>query len=84
LVERIKHSTIPLPHPSYICFLRDVGVLHGVREVRRESERSLQFSKEWENIVTVSTPCRLLICINIVVLLDEIISYLVLKCFSFS
>jgi hypothetical protein len=59
-------------------------VLHGVREVRRESERFLQFSKEWENIVMVSTPCRLLICINIVVLLDEIISYLVLKCFSFS
>jgi hypothetical protein len=33
LVERIKHSTIPLPSPSYSCFLSGVGVLHGVREV---------------------------------------------------
>jgi hypothetical protein len=45
-------------------------VLHGVREVRRECERSLESSKEWEDVVVVSTPCRLLICINIVVLLD--------------
>jgi hypothetical protein len=45
-------------------------VLHGVREVRRESKRSLQSSKEWEDVVTVSTPCRLLIYINIAVLLD--------------
>jgi hypothetical protein len=45
-------------------------VLHGVREVRRESERSLQSSKEWEDIVMVSTPGKLLIYINIVVLLD--------------
>jgi hypothetical protein len=30
-----------------------VGVLHGVREERRESERSLQSSKEWEDVVMV-------------------------------
>jgi hypothetical protein len=36
-------------------------VLHGVREERRESERSLQSSKEWEDVVAVSTPCRHLI-----------------------
>jgi hypothetical protein len=35
-VERIKHSTIPLPPTSHSCFLRGVAVLHGVREVRRE------------------------------------------------
>jgi hypothetical protein len=45
-------------------------VLHGVREERRESERSLQLSKEWEDVVAVSAPCKLLICINIAVLLD--------------
>jgi hypothetical protein len=61
-----------------------VGVLHGVREVGRESERSLQSSKEWEDVVAVFTPCRLLIYINIAMLLDYIISYLMLKCFSFS
>jgi hypothetical protein len=33
-----------------------VGVLHGVREEMRESERSLQFSKEWKDVVVVSTP----------------------------
>jgi hypothetical protein len=44
-------------------------VLHGVREERRESERSLQSSKEWEDVVSVFTPCKLLICINIAVLL---------------
>jgi hypothetical protein len=47
-----------------------VGVIHGVREVRRESERSLKSSKEWKDVVVVSIPCRLLICINIDVLLD--------------
>jgi hypothetical protein len=36
-------------------------VLHGVREERRESERFLQSSKEWENVVVVCTPCRRLI-----------------------
>jgi hypothetical protein len=36
-------------------------VLHGVREERRKSERSLQSSKEWEDVVAVSTPCRHLI-----------------------
>jgi hypothetical protein len=36
-------------------------VLHGVREERGESERSLQSSKEWEDVVAVSTPCRCLI-----------------------
>jgi hypothetical protein len=41
LVERIKHATIHLPPPSHSFFLRGVGVLHGVREERRESERSL-------------------------------------------
>jgi hypothetical protein len=69
-VKRIKHSVIPLPPPSHSCFLRGVGVLHGVREVRRESERSLQSFKEWEDVVVASTPYRLLICINIDVLLD--------------
>jgi hypothetical protein len=39
---------------------------------------------EWEDVVAVSTPCSILICINIDVLLDQIISYLVLKYFSFS
>jgi hypothetical protein len=56
--------------PSHSYFLSGVGALHGVGEVRRESERSLQSSKEWEDVVAVSTPCRLLICINIAVLLD--------------
>jgi hypothetical protein len=56
LVKRIKHSTIPLPPPSYSCFLRGVGVLHDVREMRRESKISLQSSKEWEDVVVVSTP----------------------------
>jgi hypothetical protein len=50
-----KHSTIPLPLPSHSCFLRGVVVLHGVREERRESERSLQSSKEWEDIVPMMT-----------------------------
>jgi hypothetical protein len=36
-------------------------VLHGVREERRESERSLQSSKEWEDVVAVSTLYRYLI-----------------------
>jgi hypothetical protein len=36
-------------------------VLHGVREKRRESERSLKSSKECEDVVTVFTPCRYLI-----------------------
>jgi hypothetical protein len=44
-------------------------VLHGVREERRESERSLQSSKEWEDIMAVFAPCKPFICINIVVLL---------------
>jgi hypothetical protein len=69
-VERINHLAIPLPPPRYSCFLRGVGVLHGVREVRRESEIPLQSSKEWEDVVVVFTPCRLLICINMDVLLD--------------
>jgi hypothetical protein len=46
-----------------------VSVLHGVREERRESERSLQSSKEWEDVVVVSIPYRLLISINIVIFL---------------
>jgi hypothetical protein len=41
--------------------LRGVGVLHGVREERRESERFFQSSKEWEDVVVVSTPYRRLI-----------------------
>jgi hypothetical protein len=32
----------PSSTPSHSCFLRGVGVLHGVREEIRESERSLQ------------------------------------------
>jgi hypothetical protein len=74
----------PSPTPSQSCFLRGVDVIHGVREERRESERSLQSSKEWEDVVAVSTPCKLLICINTFVCLSKIISYLVLQCFSFS
>jgi hypothetical protein len=46
-----------------------VGVLYGVREERRESEISLQSSKGWEDVVTIFTSCRLLICINIAMLL---------------
>jgi hypothetical protein len=54
--------------------LRAMGVLHVVREERRgeerrESERSLQSSKEWEDVVVVSAFYKLLICINIAVLL---------------
>jgi hypothetical protein len=62
---RGNHSAISLPPPSHRCFLRGVGVVHGVRGEgrgvercgcgswckrggeRRESERSLQSSKEW-------------------------------------
>jgi hypothetical protein len=39
-------------------------VLHGVRDERRESERSLQSFIEWEDVVAVSTSYKLLICIN--------------------
>jgi hypothetical protein len=46
-----------------------VGVLHGVREEMRESERFLQSFKEWEDVVAVSAPYKLLIYINIVMLL---------------
>jgi hypothetical protein len=53
-----NNSAILLPPPSHSRFLRGVGVLHGVSEERRESERSLQSSKEWEDVVVVSTPCR--------------------------
>jgi hypothetical protein len=60
-VERIKHPAIRLPLPSYSCFFRCVDVLHDVKEERRESERSLQSSKEWENVVVIFTPCRRLI-----------------------
>jgi hypothetical protein len=34
-------------------------VLHGVRELSRESVRSLQFSKEWKDVMTVFAPCKL-------------------------
>jgi hypothetical protein len=44
-------------------------VLHGVREERRESERSHQSSNELEDLMVVSAPFKLLICINIAVLL---------------
>jgi hypothetical protein len=54
----ISNSTIPLTPPSHSCFLSGVGVLHGVSEERRESERFLQSSKEWEDVVAVSTLCR--------------------------
>jgi hypothetical protein len=47
-------------------------VLHGVREERRESERSLQSSKEWEDFWVVSTTCKLLICFNTSMSLDLI------------
>jgi hypothetical protein len=59
-------------------------MVHGVREERSESERSLQSSKEWEDVVAVSAPCKLLICINTSVCLSKIISYVVLQYFSFS
>jgi hypothetical protein len=59
-------------------------VLHGVREERRESERSLQSSKEWEDVWVISTACKLLIYINTSVGMDQISSFYVLKCFSFS
>jgi hypothetical protein len=36
-------------------------VVHGVSGEMRESERSLQSSKEWEDVVVVHTPCRCLI-----------------------
>jgi hypothetical protein len=49
--------------------LRCVGVLHGVREERRESERFIQSSKEWEYVVAISASCKFLIRINIVVCL---------------
>jgi hypothetical protein len=62
------------PSPSHslaiVAFLRGVGVLHGVREERRESENSLQSSKEWEDVVPVSAPYKLLICIIIAELLS--------------
>jgi hypothetical protein len=47
--------------PSHSSFLGGVDVLHGVSEERRESERSLQSSQEWEDVVVVFTPCRYLI-----------------------
>jgi hypothetical protein len=58
---RGEHSTISLLPPSHSYFLRGVGVLLGVREERRESERFLQSSIEWEDVVAVCTPCRHLI-----------------------
>jgi hypothetical protein len=36
-------------------------MLHGVNEERRESERTLQSYKEWEDDATVFTPCKCLI-----------------------
>jgi hypothetical protein len=56
----VSNSAIPLSPPSHSSFLRGVGVLHGVREERRASERSLQFSKEWKDVIAISTPCRFL------------------------
>jgi hypothetical protein len=83
LVERQAFSH-PSPTPSYSCFLRGVGVLHGVREGMTESERSLHSTKEWEDVVAISTPCKVLICINTSICLSKIISYLVLQYFLFS
>jgi hypothetical protein len=57
----VRNLVIPLPPPSHRCFLRGVGVFHGVSEERRETQRSLQSSEEWEDIMAVSTPCRCLI-----------------------
>jgi hypothetical protein len=59
----VERQALSHPHspPSHSCFLRGVAVLHGVREERSESERSLQSSKEWEDVVVVSTPCRCMI-----------------------
>jgi hypothetical protein len=67
LVERKSFS---LPHPNHSCIFRGASVLHSVREERREeSERSLQNSKEWKEVMAVFTHCKLLICINIIMLL---------------
>jgi hypothetical protein len=65
----VSISAIPLLPPSYSYLLRGVGVFHGVREERRKSGKSLQSSKVWEDVVTVSAPCKLLIHINITMLL---------------
>jgi hypothetical protein len=46
-----------------------VGVLHGVGGEMGESERNLQSSKEYEDVVVVFAPCKLLIHINIAMLL---------------
>jgi hypothetical protein len=56
-------------------------MFHGVREEMRESERSLQSSKEWEDVVAAFTHCKLLICINTSMCLSKIVSYLVLQYF---
>jgi hypothetical protein len=57
----VSNLAMPLPPPSHSCFLRGVGVLHGVSEERRESEKSLQSFKEWEDVVVIFIPCRRLI-----------------------
>jgi hypothetical protein len=81
LEERIKYSLVPLPPSSQSCVLRGVVVLHGIRDERRESERFLQFSKEWLDVVAIFSPCKLLIYINTFVCLSKIISYLMLQYF---
>jgi hypothetical protein len=46
-----------------------VDVLHGVREEMREREISLHSFKEWNDVLAVSAPYKLLIYINISVFL---------------
>jgi hypothetical protein len=47
-------------------------VLYGVREGMRESERSLQFSKEWGYVVAVFIPCtHLILSISLIFVHDS-------------
>jgi hypothetical protein len=50
----VCNSAIPLPLPSDSSFLRGLSMLHGVSKKMRESERFVQSSKEWMDVVAVS------------------------------
>jgi hypothetical protein len=56
-----SNSAIPHSPASQSCFLRDMYVLHGVREKIRESEISIKSFEEWKDVVTFFIPCRRLI-----------------------
>jgi hypothetical protein len=62
----------PLSEPLYLCFsfFAWCGCASCLREERREVRDLPKFSKEWEDVWVVSTPCKLLIRINVVVLLN--------------